>query len=319
VHGHETRLMQSWADKTKYLALLVPMFGIVELGAHVYFSRRAPTDKEWADVRPLVASWYKPADVVVVAPYWAEPMARWKFGDDLMPLRDVARPDATRYPEAIEVSAMGSRSPELDGWRVVRETKQGKFTVRALANPAPPSVTYVFGDHVSPDAMEANLEKGGATAPCAFTATATVEGGGLGGPPIYPASRFACAGESSYVFVGLTVIDDEQAHPRRCIWAHPPGGDGEIVARFRGVPLGTKIHGHAGAGWLIERNRSVPPFTIRVVAGTSEVGRFVHEPGDGWKGFELPLGPLAGSTSDVEFRVSAPGGGTHVCFEADSR
>jgi hypothetical protein len=45
----------------------------------------------------------------------------------------------------------------------------------------------------------------------------------------------------------------------------------------------------------------------------------VHQPGEFWKGFELPLGPIAGSTADVEFRVSAERGGTHVCFEADSR
>jgi hypothetical protein len=313
------QIRPSWRNKVKYLPLAVPLLGIAELGAQAYFSRRAPGEKEWADVRPLVASWYKPGDVVVVAPYWAEPMARWKFGDALMPVSDVARPDATRYAEAIEVSAMGSRSPELSGWKVVREAKQGAFTVRALANPVPASVKYVFADHILPDSMEASTVKAGTTATCAYTTSATIEGGGLGGPPIYPASRFACPGEASHIFVGVTIIDDEQAHPRRCIWAHPPPGESEIVARFRDVPLGTKIHGHAGMGWIPERDHAVPRFTIRVMAGTAEVGKVVHEPGDFWKGFELPTGALAGSTSDVEFRVSAEQGGTHVCFEADSR
>jgi hypothetical protein len=149
-----------WRSKVKYLPLAVPFFGLVELGAHFFFSRRAPAEKDWEEIRPLVASWYEPGEVVVVAPYWAEPMARWKFGDGLMPPRDVARPDATRYAAAIEVSAVGARSPELASWRVTREEKHGRFTVRALANPSPPTVTYDFGDHVAPDALDANGERG---------------------------------------------------------------------------------------------------------------------------------------------------------------
>src|SRR5262245_37726671 len=99
------------SGKARYFALFVPVFGLFELGAHVYFSRRAPTTEAWTGVRPFVASAYKPENVVVVAPYWAEPMARLAFGDELMPLRDVARPDVTRYPEALEVSILGQRAP----------------------------------------------------------------------------------------------------------------------------------------------------------------------------------------------------------------
>jgi hypothetical protein len=313
------RTAQSWRNKVKYLPLAVPLFGLSELGAHVYFARRAPNEKEWADIRPLLASWHQPGQVVVIAPYWAEPMARWKFGDELMPLHDVARPDTTGYAQAIEVSTLGSRSPELAGWRLVREEKKGKFTLRVLSNPAPVRVTYAFADHVGPESLEASTDKGGAKTACPFVPNAPLEGGGLSGPPIFPAARFVCPGEPNHVFVGVTVIVDEQTHPRRCIWAHPPSGDSEIVARFRAVPLGSTIHGHAGMGWLIERDRGVPPFTIRVLAGGTEVGRVVHEPGDFWKGFDLPLGSFAQTTQDVEFRVSAERGGTHVCFEADSR
>jgi hypothetical protein len=310
---------RSWRSKAKFLPLAVPLFGIAELGAHWFFSRRAPAEKDWSDVRPVVASWRKPGAVVVVAPYWAEPMARWSFGDALMPTRDVARPDVTRYAEALEISTLGNRSPELAGWKVLREGKQGSFTLRALSNPSPPAVTYDFVDRLGPDAVDVSTEKAAVRSSCAFTSSAPVEGGGLGGPPIYPASRFVCPAEPSHVFVGVTIVDDEQARPRRCIWAHPPAGESEIVARFRAVPLGTKIHGHLGMGWLIERDRGVPPFTVRIVAGSSEVGKVLHQPGDGWKGFELPLGRASGTTADVEFHVTAPPNGTHVCFEADSR
>jgi len=267
----------------------------------------------------------------VVAPYWAEPMARLAFGDELMPLRDVARPDVTRYDETVEISILGRRAPELEGWKVAREERHGKFTVRALENPSPVNVVFDFTDHVDPQTASVRIEKKTGPVECPFNPSATMESGGLGGSPVFPSARFACPGEPPYVFVGVTIIDDEKSHPRRCIWSHPPGTDAELVTRFRDVPLGSKIHGHAGAGWLLERDHAVPPFTVKVVVAGQEIGSVVHNPGDAWKAFEIPLagtaaprtadvgGTAAPRTADVEFRVSAPGGGTHVCFEADSR
>jgi hypothetical protein len=306
--------------KVRYLALFVPVFGLFELGAHFYFARRAPTTEAWSAVRPFVAAAYKPENAVVVAPYWAEPMARLAFGDELMPMRDVARPDVTRYPEALEVSILGQRAPELLGWKVLREERHGKFTLRAVQNPSPSRVTFDFTDHLDPDAAAVRVEKKIGSVDCAFTSNAPMESGGLGGPPVYPAARFVCPGEPNHVFVGVTIIDDEQMHPRRCVWSYPPGNDAELVTRFREVPLGHEIHGHVGAGWHIERDLAVPPFTVKVMVGGEEIGKVVHQAGDFWKGFEIPLPANAAErTADVEFRVSAPGAGTHVCFEADSR
>ena len=160
-----------------YLALAVPVLGLLELGAHVFFSHRAPTQEQWADVRPLVNSWHHPGDVVVISPYWAEPMARIKFGDALMPLREVARPDITRYARALEVSIVGAHVSELKGWQVVRQAKQGPFTLRELTNPNAPTVTYDFADHLDPESADVRIEHAGAAAPCPHTATATIESG----------------------------------------------------------------------------------------------------------------------------------------------
>jgi hypothetical protein len=306
--------------KVTYLALLVPIFGLVELAGHFYFARRAPTTEEWSAARPLVATEKKASVPVVIAPYWAEPMARLAFGDELMPIRDVARPDTTRYPEALEVSILGSRAPELDGWKATRETRQGKFTLRHVQNPVPVALTYDFVDHVDGASASVRVDKSGSLVECAFTSTAPLDSGGLGGPPVYPAARFVCPGEPVHVFVGVTIIAEKNDHPRRCIWSHPPGAGAELVTHYRDVPLGTKIQGHAGMGWIIERDRGVPTFTVRVLAGGEEVGKVVHHPGESWKPFEITLPQhLSRRTSDVEFRASAPGGGTHVCFEADSR
>jgi hypothetical protein len=298
--------------------LLVPAAGLLELGAHLFFSHRAPTKHQWDDVRSLVAAWYQPGEVVVVAPYWAEPMARWSFGDALMPTRDVARGDATGYVQAIEVATLGSRAPELAGWRVLREEKHGPFTIREVSNPTSSEVTYNFVDHVDPASAEVDIVVGNGSTPCPFSSTAQVESGGLGAPPTFPASRFICPAQPSQVFVGVTIVEDEAFRPRRCVWSRPPGG-GEIVTRFHDVPLGTKLHGHSGMGSVSERDGSKPTFTLRVVVGGDELAQVVHRFGDYWKPFEITLGVWAGRRADVEFHVSAAPGDAHVCYEADSR
>jgi hypothetical protein len=301
--------------KTAWLPLAVPVLALAELSGHFFFSHRAPTPEQWALAKPAVVAAYKPGMPVVVAPYWAEPMARWKLGDELMPLREVARPDVTRYREAIEVSAMGSRSPELEGWRVVSETKVGPLAVRTRLNPAPPTVTFDFTDHVEPQSADVRIERGSSGGACTFTDSAPVESGGLFGPPTYPAARFRCASEPNHVFVGVTVIEDQDVRPRRCIWSHPPSA-GEMVTRFRSVPLGNVIRGHLGVSWMRERDHNGPTYTVRVTVGGQDVGLAMHADGDGWKPFEMPLGAAAHTTADVEFRAS---GANHVCFEADSR
>ena len=107
--------------------------------------------------------------------------------------------------------------------------------------------------------------------------------------------------------------------PRRCIWSHPPAGGAEMVTRFHGVPLGASIHGHTGMDWLFERSRGGPAFAIRVMVDGAEVGRVRHDYGDGWKGFDIALGPHGHRVAEVEFRASPLDSSAHVCFEADTR
>lgn len=308
-----------WQRWIKYSSLLIPIAGLAELGGHLYFSHRAPTKAQWDEVRSLVASWYKPGEVVVIAPEWAEPMARWSFGDALMPTRDVARPDASGYREALEVATLGTRSPELATWKIVREAKRGSFTLRELSNPAAPVLTYVLADHIDPDGAEVRIVQGNNQTACSFTTTATVESGGLGGPPTFPASRFTCPGQGAQVFVGLTIVEDEHFRPHRCIWSQPPAAGADLVTRFKDVPLGTHLLGHTGMRWVIVRDGVAAPVTIQVSVGGEVIGQVKHEGEGYWKPFDLPLGAWAGRRADVEFRASATGAGSPVCFEADSR
>ncbi|HEX4335331.1 MAG TPA: hypothetical protein VH062_05420 [Polyangiaceae bacterium] len=297
--------------------LLVPAVGLIELAAHAYFSSRPPSPEEWKTGRTTLADLRRHDELVVIAPYWAEPNARYAFGDELMPVRDVARADETAYARAIEVSIIGASAPELAGWKVLEERNVGKLRMRVLANPAPAHVTFDFVDAVA-DATVADVRAAGAETPCPYTTTARRSAGGLHGDPAFPAARHACSGTEAH-FVGVTVVEDEQWHGRRCIWAEPTDG-AELAIRFHDVPLGKTLRGHATLPWWLERELHGAPVTLRVLVNGQELGVYEHRDGQGWRMFEMPLEKFSGTRADVEFRVSSRRShDRQFCFEANTR
>lgn len=302
----------------RYAWLLVPLAALVELGAHFYFANRAPSVADWRAAKSELVALDKPGELVVIAPHWADPLGRLAFGQALLPIRNEARPDDSAYSRAVEVSILGQRAPELSGWRAVETGRKGKFTFRVLENPAPAKVLYNFVDHVEPAAVQVFAERGGIDEPCPWNPHARRDDGGLLGHLAYPGRRFQCALGESY-FVGVTIIDDKNYRPRRCIWAHP-GRGAPMLLRFTNVPLGKWIYGYGGLSWFLTRDGQGAPVRMDVLIHGHSAGSYVHHDLDGWSHFALPTGAFAGQTTDVEFRVRSDGGADrHFCFYADSR
>jgi hypothetical protein len=297
--------------------LCVPLFGLVELGGHFYFSSRPPKVVDWERAKPSLGALRKPGDLIVVAPDWAEPNARHAFGDAWMPVADVARADESAYARAVEVSILGASAPELRGWKLVGERREGKFRFRVLENPHPANVLYDFVNHVA-DATVADVSPSGAPTPCRWNPAAVRSAGGLHGDPAFPSKRHECASGSGR-FVGVTVVEDERWKGRRCLWALPPN-QGAVSIRYAGVSLGHEIRGYATLPQWIEREKRGAPVEMEVVAGGEPIGTFVHKDGDGWKAFSFSTGVRAGSVADVEFRVtSRRPHDRQFCFQADTR
>jgi hypothetical protein len=304
-------------SRYRYLWLIVPALGLAELLLHVVFSRRAPRVEEWRELSAPVRRLKRPADLLVVAPAWAEPIARHALGDAPFPVEQLARADASSFSRALEVSALGARAEETRAWRIVSEEEQGRFTLRVLENPALVTAKYRFIDHVVPENLSVAIVVDDRETPCAFNPRARVSTGGLHGHVAFPRERFQCpGGESS--FVGVTIIDDQKYLPRRCIWAHPPSR-GALRLRFSGVPLGTKIRAWAGLSYFLFRDGTGEPVAITFRSAERVFGEHRHRDEWGFRAFSFPTPGVANTTSDVDVLVRAENAvNRDFCFVAET-
>jgi hypothetical protein len=305
--------------------LVLPVVGLGELGLHFWFAKRPPAFEDWAAIREPVLRFGEPETPVVVAPRWADPLARQALGDERVPLAHAARPDVDRFERAVELSILGQRAPELEGWVEEASEQHGKFLLRRLENPHFRPVVFDFVAKARPpfaDVFTTGPRPPSGDPPreaCRWNDRARTMSGGLGGHPTFPPERFECP-SGPFFHVGATVIADQDFLPRRCLWSHPPKS-GEIVTRFRDVALGDTIEGHGGMYWIVERNLAGAPVVISVRVDGEPVGQVEHVDGQGWARFELPLGAHARKPHAlVEFAVSTTDYlHRHFCFEATSR
>lgn len=297
--------------------LALPALGLAELGLHFWFARRPPAFEEWAGIREPVLRFGDAAVPVVVAPSWADPLARQALGDARMPLAHVARPDVDRFERVIELSILGQEAPDLAGWTEEAAERHGKFLLRRLHNPRHRPVIFDFVERARPPFAEVRTTE--PREACRWNEHAKTMSGGLGGNPTFAPQRFECPA-GVFFHVGATVIADEEFRPRRCLWSHPPRS-GELVTRFGDVTLGETIEGHSGMYWMVERERKGAPVMISVRVDGEEVGQVTHVDGEGWARFEVGLGAHAKKAhAVVEFGVSSPNHlHRHFCFEATSR
>lgn len=302
--------------RARLLWLLLPIAGTVELALFVHDARSAPRVEEWQALRAEVARLKRPRDLVVVAPEWADPLARQAFGDALMPIADLARPDVSTYARAVEIDALGASAAELVGWPVAETRKAGRFQIRIRNNPKPAQVLFSFIDQARPP----QLEVGGASPAraCAYTTQAPSTAGGLHGHLAFPRERYVCGGAEEH-FVGVTILDDQAYRPRRCLWAEPRAGEA-LRLSFKAVPMGAQIYGYAGLSYFLFRDGNHGPTTISARVAGQEVGRYEHHDEWGWHGFRFDTARFAGQTADVEFRIESDDPyERQFCFYADTR
>lgn len=293
----------------------VPLIGVVELALHVkQTTSDVVPDADWIAAREAVKAEAKPEDLVIFAPFWADPVGRRWFGDDLAGIKREARPDETRFPRAIEVGIRGEHRPELDGWKKLSEHQVGKVTIGVYENPSKFLVHVDLLDLVSPERMTVSRVEGAGETPCAWQ-RGVGQAGGLGVPqgPAVPAERFVCSGGG---YVGLAVLHALDHHPHLCLFVSPQGGG--IKVRFANVTFGGLLHGHSGMQWQSERTPSQERIQVAFSAFDRPIGQSAHRVGAGWTGFEFPTPELANKRGDLVAEIIGAGPRSY-CFEADTR
>lgn len=297
----------------------MPALGLIELGLQLYFSGRAPEPADWAALRPVVERLALDHPLIVVAPEWAEPNARYALGDEWMPLAHVARPDESGFAEALELATLGASAPVLQSWTLRSAEQHGAFSLRRYQNPRFEPVLFDFVAAVEAGAARVSTASAQGTKPCPYTTRARVTNGDLHGHPTFPARRYPCPGGGEWFFVGATVVEDEGYRPRRCVWAHPSDA-GPLTIRFDDVPLGKRIRGHGALSYWFERESHGAPVQLAISVDGARLGEWQHEDGQGWKAFEFSTEARAGQHGTVEIAIASERAWRReFCFEASVR
>jgi hypothetical protein len=297
-------------DWRRWIFAVVPVVGLLELGAHVVQTHSVVPEADWKAARTFVAANAKPEDLVAFAPKWADPIGRETFGPQLATVDREGRPDETRFPRVLEVSIRGAHLPAFEGWGKAGEQRFGGVTVTTWTNPSPAHVLDDLVSLVDPQRMRVSRGDGD----CNYI-HGTPTSGNLGAGPTVPGDRFACAGGG---FVGVSVVADLDYVPHRCIDA-PPNGGIPLRLRWLDVRFGKSLHGHHALYVEAERDRKGAPVTIVFKSGDTELGRLIHRDGEGWKPFELDTSALAGQHGELVAEISSSGERRMYCFEADTR
>jgi hypothetical protein len=301
---------------TKWAFAIVPLIGLVELAAHTVQSCSRIDESDWRAARDYVATQATGDDLVAFAPRWVDPIGREFFGPSLATLEREARADETRFARAFEVSIRGAHIDALAGWRRSAEQRFGAVRVTTWENPARSPVIVDLVSRAEARQMQASLVQAGGEQPCSFVRTGPISGG-LGFGPALPGEHAACPGGG---FVGVSVAADLEYHPRRCIYAPPPGPGGLRRLRFPGVRMGQSLRGHHAIYVEAERAKTGAPVMIACHVGDSLIGEAVHRDGEGWKGFEFDTSSLAGTEVELVADIASSSSDRRLyCFEATTR
>lgn len=300
------------------LWLSILALAVVELVAHGVVRSRVVTDEDWAQAASRVRREYRPGDLVVVAPDWADPLLRRHLGD-VLTLADAGRSDLSRYSRLWALSVRGHRPVEAPAGAPTVNELHGRVRVLRWELPSE-SVLYDFVEHVRE--ARVSLVQDGHETSCGWRDELRPRGGGLGAGPITPAQRYQCDPRRPWLWVGATVQDDLGLRPRHCLWQHPAGPE-PIRATFSDVPLGERIVLYGGLYYEHERNLENGPLSVAVLVDGEEVGRMLHVDGDGWKRMEASTqrpGHPPRERGTVTVEVTAPN--PHLrsfCWTASTR
>lgn len=256
------------------------LLALVEATTALLAPRGAPTDDDWRAAAAEVRAGFKPGDLIVAAPAWADQVMRLHLGD-LVPAKVAGRLDAARFGRVWELAQRGGRAPEAADGKIVQERRHGALTLR-LSERTAAQVTYDFVDRW----QEARLLRGagGVETECARHADRH-QCMDLGAPQVMPRIL-------------------EIGNALRSALLAPPVAGATVVVEWPAVTLGRELA--VGAGLHHVWRRKLPgTVQLRVLVGGQELARDEATNRSGWRVRRYDTTAHQGKTLPVRFEITS--------------
>jgi hypothetical protein len=262
--------------------IVLASLAVVETTVALVAPALAPTDADWDAAAAAVRAGFRPGDLIVAAPGWADPILRVHLGD-LIPPEVAARMDDDRFGRVWEVSQRGAHTPAARGATVARDERYGHLRVRLLERPAE-TVSYDFVARGA-DARVTRRDAGGGVTAC----TAAGE-------------RLSCAGAGSILF-HRQVVEVEQKL-REALLTEPLA-NAAVVIDFPAVPLGRALVIATGLHdtWMRKAARGTVEARLTVGDQTTELP--VTDDDSGWTRTRVDTSSHAGQTLPVRLEITS--------------
>jgi hypothetical protein len=262
--------------------LVVASLAVVETTVALVAPALAPTDADWAAAAAAVRAGFRPGDLIVAAPAWADPILRVHLGD-LIPPEVAARMDDDRFARVWEVSQRGAHAPAARGASVAREEAFGHLRVRLLERPAE-AVTYDFVAHVA-DARVTRRDLRGDVAAC-----------------VPAGDRVNCGPGGSVLFRRQVVEVDQRL--REALLTEPLA-NAALVIEFPAVPLGRTLVIATGLHDTWMRKAARGTVAARVTVGEQTTALPVTDDDSGWTRTRVDTSARAGQTAPVRLEITS--------------
>jgi hypothetical protein len=275
----------------------VVVLALVETAVSLIAPLRAPTDGDWKAVESDVRAGFRPGDLIVAAPAWADPIMRMHLGD-LIPLATAGRLDAARFTRIWEIGQRGARSPEARGGGVVFERRHGGLTVRRIER-AGAVVSYDFLARWN-EARVSRVDATGAAVPCPFQT-----------------DRFQCA-QIGFNYVRRQIVEVDTT--LRLALLAQPVEHAKVVVEFPAVVLGREIAIATGLSNVWMRKAAKGTVDLTVAIDGRPALHVTTSNQSGWLISHVDTAARAGQTAVVRFEVTSPAPyARHFAFTAEAR
>jgi hypothetical protein len=266
----------------------ISLLAIVETTVALLAPSRAPTDADWAAAAGAVRAGFRPGDLIVAAPGWADPLLRVQLGD-LIPPEMAGRMDDDRFARVWEVSQRGAHAPAAEGGvgagagTTTVDERFGRLRVRLVERRAE-TVTYDFVAHWA-DAQVSRRDAAGAVVMCAAAG-----------------DRIACPAPGNNSLQRQLVEVDQTL--RQALLTEPVAGAATVIA-FPAVPLGSVLVIATGLHDTWMRKAARGTVEARVTVGDQATELPVTSDDSGWTKTRIDTTSRAGQTAAVRLEISS--------------